>query len=242
MSKNIDDVKPYLKKIKNWKIRNMIMLYLEARGKFKDCNKLMKTDKAISFERMREINDILYEIKEAYHLLYRRLLDPHKKKFENTMKFTPNQIEIEFMNNIGLLFHKIMVARELKYVMEHYVQEDEAFQKNEENLLTNLARIDELFDEGIDILKALIRQNTDNVLLLTLLLENAENTKKHFGNNAVKIIEQFSNGNGLDEVYYHVGKYYADCGWKNKAKKMLQSAVKRNKDNVKAQEVLATLN
>lgn len=241
MSKD-SEVKPYLRKIKNWKIRNMVMLYLEAREKFKDYSNMMKKDDSISFERMREISDIMYEIKEAHHLLYKRLLDPHKKRFEDAMKFTPNQIEIEFMNNIGLLFHKITVARELKYVMEHYVQKDEAFHKNKENLQTNLVRIDELFDEGIDILKAVIRQNTDNVLLLTLLLENAVNTKKHFGDNAVKIIEQFSNGKGLDEVYYHVGKYYADCGWKDKAKKMLKSAVKRNKQHSKAQQTLAVLN
>ncbi|RMF66357.1 MAG: hypothetical protein D6743_06540, partial [Calditrichaeota bacterium] len=157
MSKS-DGVKPYLVRIKDWKIKNMVMLYLEARGRFKEFNRMLRKGNFPSFERLREISEMLFEIKEDHHLLFKRLLDPQKHRFEKADKFTPNHLEIEFMNNIGLLFHKVTVARELKYVMEHYVEQSETFQRTKENLKVNIARIDELFDEGIEILTALISE------------------------------------------------------------------------------------
>lgn len=235
-------VKPYLARIKKWKIRNMVMLYLEAREKFKNYRRLLKRGTFISFERMREICDILFEIKEDHHLLYKRLIDPRKNKFEKTHKFMPDKIETEFMNNIGLLFHKVMVARELKYLMEHYVEESDTFQKNKDNLEEQLRKISMLFDEGIEILKSLISCNKNNLLLLTLLLENPDMTKKHFGKNAVQLVEQFGNGKGLDDVYFSVGKYYLECGRKDKAKNMLQYALKKNSQHQLAKNLLSELN
>lgn len=233
-----NDVKPYLIQIKNWKIRNMVMLYLEAREKFKNYRRMIRSGVFISFERMREICDILFEIKEDYHLLFKRLLDPRKMKFEKTNKFKPDEVETQFMNNIGLLFHKVMVARELKYLMEHYVEESETFQKSKEDLQFHLRKIDSLFDEGIEILKTLVGQYKDNILLLTLLLEDPTRTKKHFGQNAFEILEQFVEGKGLDEVYYSVGKFYAESGWTDKAKEMLQEALKRNPKHQNAMQQL----
>lgn len=235
-------VKPYLVRIKKWKIRNMVMLYLEAREQFKTYRRSLKSGVELSFEKLREVSAILFEIKEDHHLLYKRVIDSKQEKFEHTHKFTPNKVEIEFMNNIGLLFHKVMVARELKYVMEHYVEESETFQKNRENLKTHITKIDELFDEGIEILKLLIEQNHDNILLLTLLLENQDKTKKHFGETAVRIIEQFGNSNKLGDIYYNVGQYYVDCGRAERAKKMFKWALQKNAGHKNAQDALLNLN
>ncbi|MFQ5824225.1 MAG: tol-pal system YbgF family protein [bacterium] len=240
MSDNTN-VKPYLIRIKNWKIRNIVMLYLEAKEKFKTYRRMIRSGVFISFERMREICDILYEIKEEHHLIFKKLINPKKKKFEKAHKIMPDEIETNFMNNIGLLFHKVMLARELIYLMEHYVEESEAFQKSKEDLQFHLRKIDSLFDEGIEILKNLVGQYKDNILLLTLLLENPDQTKKSFGKNAVEIIEQFADGKDLDEVYYSVGKFYADCGWQEKAKNMLKEALKRNPNHQNAQQYLTNL-
>lgn len=239
MSNN--NVKPYLARIKNWKIRNMFMMYLEAREKFKNYRKMIKKSVSISFEGMKEICDILFEIKEDYHLLFKRLLDPKKMKFEKTHKYLPDSTETEFMNNVGLLFHKVMVARELKYSIEHYVEESEAFRRTGDDLQYHLMQIEELFDDGIEILKSMILSYTDNILLLTLLLESPLRTKKHFGHDAVQLIEQFVDGKGLDEVYYSVGRFYVANGWKDKAKGMLKEAVKRNPAHEKALQQLNNL-
>ncbi len=221
-------VKPYLARIKDWKTKNMVMLYLEARELFIAYRRRLRKGVSLSFEGMREICDILYEIKEDHHLIFKRLIDPKKHKFEKEQKFTPSEVETEFMNNIGLLFHKVMVTRELKYLLEHYVEESDAFQQTGESLQYHINKIDSLFDEGIEILKSLVLQYKDNTLLLSLLLDDPERTKRHFGKNASDLIEQFVDGKGLHEVYFSVGRYYAENGWNEKAEKMFEETLKRN--------------
>lgn len=236
-----NEVKPYLIRIKNWQIRNMVMLYLEAREKFKNYRRMVRSGVFLSFEKMREICDVLFEIKEAHHLLFKKLVNPKKMKYEKTNKFTPDEVEMQFMNNIGLLFHKVMVARELKYLMEHYFEESEEFKKSQEELQNHLKKIDALFDDCIEIVKSLIQKYKNNILLLTLLLDEPDRTKKHFGQNAEEIIEQFGNAKDLDEVFYCVGKYYAHNGWKSKAKEMFREALKRNPKHQNAQKNLLHL-
>ncbi|MFQ5603929.1 MAG: tetratricopeptide repeat protein [bacterium] len=237
-----NDVRPYLKRIKNWKIRNMVMMYLEAREKFNIYRRLLRKGVFISFEKMREISDILFEIKEDHHLLFKRLIDPKKNKYEKAFKFTPDEIETEFMNNIGLLFHKVMATRELKYVMEHYVEESNTFHRTKDNLQYHLDLIDELFNDGIKILKDLICRYKDNILLLTLLLEDPKRTRKHFGEEIMGMLNRFVEGKGLDELYNSVGKFYLDNGWHEKAIKMFHEVVKNNPNHAFARKQLTELN
>ncbi len=235
------DVKPYLHRVKNWKVRNMVMLYLQARDLFRKYNHLFRRGKFISFGGMRELCDMLYQIKEDHHLLYKRLLDPKKNKFEKSKKFLPDDIEMDFMNNVGLLFHKVMVARELKYLMEHYVEESDSYQKNSDNLRNQLDIIATLFDDGVEILRLFVARNHDNILLLTLLIENADMTSRHFGGSAVQMIEQFGDGKGLADIYCSVGDYYTDCGRKDAAKRMFKTALKKNSNHVIAKRQLTAL-
>ncbi len=236
-----DAVKPYLQRIKDWKIRNMVMLYLEAREQFLACRKELRKGLSISFNKMLEICDILYEVKEDHHLIFKKLQDPKRNKFEPAQKFMPCKWETEFMNNIGLLFHKVMVARELKYQLENYVEQDDAYQRNRDNLNYHLKKIDELFNEGVEILKHLIARHRDNILLLTLLLEDPERTRRHFGQDAWDLIAHFADGRGLEELYYAVGKYYAENGWRDKAIRMLEKALKLNPKHPGARKVLSGL-
>ena len=236
--KQTEQVKPYIARIRSCKIRNVVRLYLEARELFRQYRKLLRKGNYLSFEKMREISDILYEVKEDLHLIYKRLLDPRKKKFEAARKYVPDEVELALMNNVGLLFHKIFVARELKYVLEHYVEESETFKVNQENLQTHLQRINLLFDEGLEILKEFISRNTDDFLLLTLLLEDPDATRKQFGQNAVRLVEQFGGGKGLDEIYFSVAQYYLKCGRHEQARRMLKNAVRNNSDHRAAAALL----
>lgn len=237
-----NEVKPYLRKIRDWKIRNMVMLYLEASELFIECRRKLKKDVFISFDKLREICDILYEIKEDHHLIFKRLIDPQKSKFESADKFMPEEIEIAFMNNIGLLFHKIMVTRELKYVIEHYVEGSQEFQKNHDSLTAQLNQIAQLFREGEEILNSLLPLHKDNLLLLTLFLENPRTTKRHLGKDIHEIISQFSNGHPVEEMYRVVADFYARNGWKDKADKILKETLKRAPDHNGARKALKDLN
>jgi len=234
-------VKPYLISIKNWKIKNIVRRYLEARDIFKSNSGFLNLTSSVSFKQMRELSEVLYQIKEDYHLLYKRVIDPQKNKFENTDKFIPDECEQALINNIGLLFHKVLVVRELKYVMEHYVEDKIAHKRNVENFKSQVRHIETLFDEGIEVLRRLITNNTDNFLLLTVLLENPVLAKKHFGKNAYDLVEHFGNGKGLDEIYYSVAQYYIRCGHFEKAKKMLRNSLKKNKNHTKAKKLLTEI-
>lgn len=235
-------VKPYFLRVRNWKIRNMVMMYLEARERFLTCRRTFRKDFSLSFETLKEMSDILFEIKENHHLIFKRVIDPEKGKFEKSFKITPDEVETEFMNNIGLLFHKIMVTRELKYLMDHYVEDSAAFQRSSENLQYHILRIDELFTRGIEIIKSLLGRYKTNILLLTYLLDDPARVKRHFGQDVEELLEQFVDGRGLDEVYYSVGKYYLENGWPDKAKKVLKEVQKRNPQHELALAALAKLN
>jgi hypothetical protein len=234
-------VKPYFQRVRNWKVRNMVMRYLDARERFMACRRIFRKDLSLSFEKLKEISDILFEIKEDHHLVFKRLSNPEKNKYEKSHKITPDEIETEFMNNIGLLFHKVMVTRELKYLMDHYVEESEAFQRSSDNLQYHLHRMDELFTRGIEIIKSLLARYKDNILLLTSLLEEPLRIKRHFGQGVAEFLEQFVDGRGLDEVYFLVGKYYSENGWPEKARHMFTLALKRNPSHPQAQTELMKL-
>ncbi len=232
-------VKPYLVNIKKWKIKNIVMQYLEARDIFKSNRGFLSRTSKVPFQQMRDLSDVLYRTKEDCHLLYKRVIDPQKNKFEDSDKFTPIEYEQALVNNIGLLFHKVLVVRELKYVMEHYVEDKAAYERNVDNYKTQIEYIDSLFDDGIEVLKKLIVHNKHNFLLLTVLLENPNKAKKHFGKNAYELVERFGNGKGLDEIYYSVAQYYLQLGHIERAQKMLRNALKKNKNLTKAKKLMA---
>ena len=244
---NDRQVKPYFKRIKNWKVQNMVMGYLEARDRFKHPKEQriegspLQESTRISFEEMCEISNILYDLKENQHLIYRRLVDPQKEIFDDSHKFHPDQTTTDFLNNVGLLFHKVMVARELNYLLVHYVEHTAVCQENMVNLEALLAEIDELFDEGVAILERYIHCNTENPLLLTLLLQKGEMVKKHFGARAEKLLLNFCSDQSMDEIYYKAGQYYAENGRIDQAAQMLRAALKRNENHNAARVLLSSL-
>ena len=101
--------------------------------------------------------------------------------------------------------------------------------------------IDELFEEGIDILERFIRGNSDNLLLLTMLLENKTKLKKHFGKETNEIVLSFSLDRRLDEVYYRAGQYYAECGRPKAANEMLNTALTNNAAHAQAKALQLTI-
>jgi hypothetical protein len=238
-------VKPYYRRVKNWKVRNMVICYLSARTQFRKTfggpKVRLQKIRGVSFETMREICDVLYEIKEDHHLIYKRLLDPKKQKFDDSHKFAPDEMVTAFMNNTGLLFHKVMVARELKYVIDHYLEGDDRFERNVELLQRQLDDINLLFDDGLEIIERLIQQNKENTLLLIMLLEKIKEMKKHFGKRTEDLILGFGNGGGKGEVYFRAGQYQSCCGRSKEARDMYKLALKYDRTHSGAKNALVEL-
>lgn len=236
------EVKPYYRRVKDWKVRNMVECYLSARALFRKTfggpKARLQKIRGVSFDTMKEICDVLYEIKEDHHLIYRRLLDPKKHKFDDSHKFIPDETVTAFMNNSGLLFHKVMVARELRYVIDHYVEGDDRCERNVELLQRQLDDINLLFDEGVEIIEQLIKENKENTLLLTMLLKNNKEMKKHFGKRMEALLLGFGNGHGKAEVYFRAGQYHDRCGRSKEARDMYKQALKSHRGHTGAKKAL----
>jgi len=219
-------VSPYVKNIKDWKIREILSGYFDAILTFRKHHRSRRKKEKITFSTLRKICDILYDAKESFHLLFRRIMNPKKKIFEQSNKLTPNDLEIQLMNNIGILFHRVMVARELKYLIDYYEVDSEGYEEAKLSLDNNLEKIDMLFNHGIEIILKIIDNYHDNILLLTYFLENKTSLKKIFKNGFEDIIKIFVKNRDLEDIYLEAGKYYLESGWNDRARDAFRLVLK----------------
>lgn len=227
-------ISPYIVGIKDRKIRDIIARYLEAYTSFKNYNRLYHEGIMMSFSNLRKVHDMLWDMKENYHLLFRRVLNPKKKIFEPTNKFTPSDDEIKFMNNIGLLFHKVMVARELKYVLDYYEEDSDSYQETKASLERNLDRINSLFEQGLQLLLQILGNYQNNIQLITYFLEHREQCEAIFKRKIEELLQMLSRGRSIEDVYIDAIHYYQNSGWNDRANKMLRQLLKINPKHEKA--------
>ena len=234
-------ISPYIVSIKDRKIRQIISQYLEAYGMFKEYNKLFHEGVMMSFSNLRKVHDMLWEMKEDFHIIYNRVLNPKKKIFEQANKFTPSESEIKFMNNIGLLFHKVMVARELKYVLDYYEEDSEGYQDTHASLQRNLDRINLLFDQGVELLLPMLENYQNNIQLITYFLENKKKCESILNLDLEVLIETLSRGRNMEDIYMDAVHYYQNSGWINKAEQVLRELLKINPSHEKAALMLQAI-
>lgn len=227
----------YLSSIKDWKIRNMVAGYIEARLLFKSFRlDGLKPKRLIPFEELRRICDILYEVKENHHLLFRRPEETNGNRVSS--KFEPNAAERDFLNNVGLLFHKVLVARELRYVIERYPSDDAAQQTSYDSLKENLEKIDRLFDEGVACTINLIHAYGENALLITYLIENNFRVDKSLQVRCEDLLIKMTDKPTPEKAYMMAARYYIESGWYEKAGDLLKRTVKQNPANIEAKQLL----
>lgn len=227
----------YLLTIKNWKIRRMVAGYLEASEQFHEAYSHAEPKIAFPFKSIEHICNILYELKEDHHTIFRRVVGPEKVKQEDRHKLKPGQADIDFIANVGRLFHKALVARELKYLHKHY----DPLRNNTTaaaDLILQLQEIDKLFKDGVPVLVEFIRIHAANVLLLALLLEKPRTVRRTIGVYAPHLLRQITGQNNLLATYYLVGKYYLEGGWYQKAEKMLHKILRNNPKHAEARKAL----
>jgi tetratricopeptide (TPR) repeat protein len=232
--------RPYLVSVKDWKIRNMIEGYLRARLLFKSRRNALRSHQLPSFQTLREICDILYHIKEDHHMIFRRG-EEEKSNGNGNHKFVPGMVEMAFIDNVGLLFHKVLVARELRYILEHYAKDDELWESHFASLKDNLQKIEQLFDKGVAHVLDLIRANAENVLLTIFLLENQAWVGKCLSLRKPQSPLPLANGNDWEPVYMKAADYYVQSGWYEKAREALKKVLKKNSRNAVARQTLAQI-
>ncbi|MBN1155595.1 hypothetical protein JXB12_11825 [candidate division KSB1 bacterium] len=232
---------PYLIKVHDWKIREIVVDFIEAKALFEKYYKHDKSQKLIPFNILRKLCDMLYITKENYHLLFRNLIDPKKLIFEDANKFTPQENEINLMNTIGLLFHKIMVARELKYMIDYYEEDTRNYQESLLSLHGHLLRIYDLFNQGIDDLKVMLRGHKGNIYLTTFFLENSEFCVQQFNQDLPELMRLVSKPNGIEKALIDAAKFYEESGWPEKSRLMCNRCLELFPDNNDAKTILKRL-
>jgi len=235
-------ISPYIAGIKDRKIRQIISRYLDTYSSFKEYNQSFHKGVIMSYSNLRKVHDILWEIKENFHLVYKRILNPKKKIFEPANKFTPSDSEITFMNNVGLLFHKVMVARELKYVLDYYEEDSSGYQETRASLERNLDRIDSLFDLGIKLLVQMLENYQNNIQLITYFLENEKIYESLIQKSNIELLKILSRGRDIEDIYMDAVHYYQNSGWTDKAEEVLRELLKINPSHEKAAVMLQAIN
>ncbi len=233
-----EKISPFVQANKPWIIRKVLADYLRAKNMFSNIDRESNHGRTVNFDGLKKLSELLFAIKEDLHLIFRRIVDPLTGQFEKAQKYTPNRDETEFVNNVGLLFHKAMMAREVKYVMEHYATESEDYSESKAALDNYLRRIRGLFEEGILLIKKLLVEYANNVVVLSYLLENDHYLEETLGEDIQKLCQQIVGADQVDAAYIRVGRYCIESGWRDRARKILSDAIKLNPHNKEARRLL----
>lgn len=221
-------VSEYLLGIKDWMIRKMAGKYILACEKFKKTYAGLKIKIDFPFDDLDDLSDILFEIKEDHHLVFKRIVGPEKINIEDRHKIDPAQPEINFITNVGRLFHKTLVARELKYLHKHYDPLNHGDSDAASELEQQIKQLKSLFDAGVEVLIELMQLHSSNVQMLALIVENDRNLRKSIGMNGTELLKRVTGQATPEATFYLTGKYYMEGGWYDRAGQMFKRILKAN--------------
>ena len=231
---------PYVLKSKSWIIKNVLSNYFKAYNLNADIYREHHSKTDVQFEKMRQLSDILFDAKEDLYLIYRRLLDPKRNLFERAEKFTPNEVEIKFINIVGILFHKSMVTRELEYMLEYYKTENDPDHDDiKRSLDDNVERLQTLFEKGLALIRGFLENHKDDAVVLSFLLENGRYIEAIIGTSVHSLFQELGHIDRPVDFYMNVADYFRDSGWDDKAKKVLLDAMEIEPENIDLENMWA---
>lgn len=231
-------VSEYLQQIKDWKIRKMVADYIEAAALFNETYSRLETPVDFPFEMLEEICNTFYGVKEDHHLIFKRIVGRGKPNKEDAHKIKPAKPEIDFIAVVGMLFHKVLVARELKYIHTHYDQLRIIASNAREELEQAIHGIHALLQEAVPVIIQLVKFHVSNVALLALFVERARRTRLALGISGLALLRRVMGEKKLEATYFLVGKYYLDSGWMDNAEKLFKKILRTNPKHTLARENL----
>ncbi len=234
-------IRSYILGIKDWKIQEIISGYVNAFLIFNQSAKTRHFQRQVAFSQLRKMSDIFYDAKENFHLIFKRLLNPKKLIFEQANKLTPNQNEINFMNNVGLLFHRVMIARELKYLLDSYEKESEFYYDTQKSFETNIQKIEQLFEHGTDLIMKMLADYAHNIILISYFVDNKADLLAIFGDKYDEILKILTGGKNIEKAYFMASQYYVESGWHEKASALAKEILNINPQNTQAIQILKSL-
>ena len=229
---------PYVEKSKSWIIKNVLSNYFKACNLNADIYREHHSKTDVQFDKMRQLSDVLFAAKEDLYLVYKRLIDPKRNVFERAEKVTPNEVEIRFINNVGILFHKSMVVRELEYMLEYYKTEnDPDYDDIKSTLDVNVDRLRMLFDKGLALIKDFLENYKMDAVVLSFLLENSRYIEAILDQSVHSLFQGLVHDDPIENLYINVADYFRDSGWEDKAKKVLLDAIELEPESRELKEM-----
>ena len=224
---------PYVKKSRSWIIKNVMVNYFKAYNLNADIYREYHSRTDVPFKKLRQLSDVLFNAKEDLYLVYKRLIDPKRNLFENAEKFTPNEVEIRFINIVGILFHKSMVARELEYMLEYYkVENDPDYDDIKKSLDDNIERLRVLFERALSLIKGFLENYKNDPIVLSFFLENNHYIEAVIDSSVHSLFLELGHKKSAADFYMNVADYFRDSGWEEKAKKVLIDAMELEPENI----------
>lgn len=230
-------ISPFLMINKQWMIKKILVTYFRAKNTFANLDREVQNGHEVSFDRILKLSQVLFVVKEDMHLLFQRISPGQVVRGSLNGKLVPSPLEIDLMNNVGLLFHKAMLAREQAYIIEHYADENGDNSINLATLQSYLDKMRHLFLEGLHIIRRLLRDYRDNEVLLHYLITNEHYVRYVFGEELEELLQRM-HGDEIDRAYLLAGAFCLESGWTEGGKKWLQEALRLNPKNRQARALL----
>ncbi|HNW59818.1 MAG TPA: hypothetical protein PKI62_09100 [bacterium] len=228
-----EKIRPFLAINKQWMIKKILVTYFRAKNTFANIDREVQSGRDVDFERMLKLSDVLFGIKEDMHLLFQRS-NPRKRGAGNEHeKIRPTDLEVDLINNVGLLFHKAMVAREQAYIIEHYSDDG----PNRASLNSYIEKMRTLFKQGLAIITALLQHYRDNEVLLYYMITNEHYIRFVFGEELETLLKRM-HGQHIDRAFLLAATFCLNSGWEEGGKRCLQEALRLNPRNREAQKML----
>jgi hypothetical protein len=237
----METTSPFVRMNKAWYLCKTIADYARGKNMFYHFDRNHLACREVTFDNLKKLSELLFVIKEDFHLIFKRVIDPKAREFKDSMRLTPTVLEIEWINNVGLLFHKALVTREIKYVMQQYATDSEDYAEMQVSFNTYWLKMKNLFNEGTEILRTLLVDYSTNDIVLSYLFENDDYIQDALGVD-IKMLLQDSLQRSLDDAYVRAGKYCLKSGWPERARRLLSEALKVNSENEQAKILSHELN
>lgn len=230
-----EKIRPFLAINRQWMIKRILVSYFRAKNTFANIDREVDSGREITFDKILNLSDVLFKAKEEMHLLFQRARAGEERvEYE---KLEPTGLEVDLINNVGLLFHKVMVVREQVYILEHYADESADRTLTRANLDVYMDKMRTLFNQGMEIIAGLLYDYRDNEVLLYYMITNEHYIRFVFGMELDVLLERM-HGSEIDRAYLLAGRFCLDSGWEESGRKCLLEALRVNPKNREVKNLL----
>jgi len=207
-----ENVTPYVDFNRAWIVKDCIEKFFRAKNLNRDVNHQFNKGNRDVFEHLVVLSELLWDIRDQVFLIYKRPVEHKNSVYEEELKYTPNHDIMQFVNTVGLLFHKVLIARELSYTTEFY-EPDKSEHSLSVMLKEYIERIDELFKVASERVLPFIACHTDDAVVLCYLLENDAYIQSSLSMELKNILKQLEISGGLENAFIDAVSFCKKNGW-----------------------------